>query len=78
MGHTIWDGLCKYQSKKQTANTFLRNIDWHSPSKVNVSFATIIIVIIVILSISFVQGIYTHIPETNHVPGEHCVSTILM
>jgi hypothetical protein len=24
------------------------------------------------------QGIYTHIPETNHVPREHCVATILM
>jgi hypothetical protein len=24
------------------------------------------------------QGIYTHIPETNHVTREHCVATILM
>jgi hypothetical protein len=24
------------------------------------------------------QGIYTYIPETNHVPREHCVATILM
>jgi hypothetical protein len=24
------------------------------------------------------QGIYTYIPETNHVPKEHCVATILM
>jgi hypothetical protein len=24
------------------------------------------------------QGIYTYIPETNHVPTEHCVVTILM
>jgi hypothetical protein len=24
------------------------------------------------------QGIYTHIPETNHVLREHCVATILM
>jgi hypothetical protein len=23
-------------------------------------------------------GIYTYIPETNHVPREHCVATILM
>ena len=35
-------------------------------------------IIIIILGISFVQGIYTHIPETNHVPREHCVATILM
>jgi len=37
-----------------------------------------IIIIIIILGISFMQGIYTHIPETNHVPKEHCVATILM
>jgi hypothetical protein len=24
------------------------------------------------------QGIYTYIPETNHVPREQCVATILM
>jgi hypothetical protein len=24
------------------------------------------------------QGIYTYIAETNHVPREHCVATILM
>jgi hypothetical protein len=24
------------------------------------------------------QGIYTYIPEINHVPREHCVATILM
>jgi hypothetical protein len=24
------------------------------------------------------QGSYTYIPETNHVPREHCVATILM
>jgi len=38
----------------------------------------IIIVIIIIPGISFMQGIYTYIPETNHVPREHCVATILM
>jgi len=32
--------------------------------------------IIIILGISFMQGIYTYIPETNHVPREHCVATI--
>jgi hypothetical protein len=26
----------------------------------------------------FMQGIYTYIPETNHVPREHRVATILM
>jgi hypothetical protein len=34
--------------------------------------------IIIIIGISFMQGIYTYIPETNHVPKEHCVATILM
>jgi len=38
----------------------------------------IIIIIIIIPGISFMQGIYTYIPETNHVPREHCVATILM
>jgi hypothetical protein len=38
----------------------------------------IIIVIIIILGISFMQGFYTYIPETNRVPSENCVPTILM
>ena len=38
----------------------------------------IIIIIIIVLGISFMQGIYTYIPETNHVPREHCVAAILM
>ena len=38
----------------------------------------IIIIIIIILGISFMQGIYTYIPERNHVPREHCVAAILM
>jgi hypothetical protein len=40
--------------------------------------AVIIIIVIIIFGISFMQGTYTHIPETNHVPREHCVATILM
>jgi len=28
----------------------------------------IIIIIIIIIIIAFMQGIYTHIPETNYVP----------
>ena len=31
----------------------------------------IIIIIVIILGISFMQGIYTYIPETNHVSREH-------
>jgi hypothetical protein len=38
----------------------------------------IIIIIIIIIGISFMQGICTYIPETNHVPREHCVAAILM
>jgi hypothetical protein len=38
----------------------------------------IIIIIIINLSISFMRGIYTYIPETNHVPREHCDVTILI
>ena len=43
-------------------------------------FALLIIffIIIIILGISFMQGIYTYIPEKNHVPRKHCVATILM
>jgi hypothetical protein len=46
---------------------------------VNVIIIIIInIIIIIILGIPFMQGIYTYIPETNHIPREHCVATILM
>jgi hypothetical protein len=38
----------------------------------------IIIIIIIVLGISFMQSIYTYIPETNHVPRKHSVATILM
>ena len=37
----------------------------------------IIITIIIIIVIYFMQGIYTYIPETNHVPREYSVSAIL-
>ena len=38
----------------------------------------IIIIIIIIIIISFMQGTYTHIPETNYVPREHGVAAILL
>ena len=44
----------------------------------NRNLGFIIIIIIIILGVSFMQDIYTYIPETNHVPREHCVATILM
>jgi hypothetical protein len=43
-------------------------------------FRFIIIIIIIIIgkdTISFMQGIYTYIPETNHVPKEFNVAAIL-
>ena len=37
-----------------------------------------IINIIIIIIISFMQGIYTYIPETNYVPSEYSVAVILL
>ena len=36
----------------------------------------IFIIIIIIIIISFMQGIFTYIPETNHVPREYSYSVI--
>jgi hypothetical protein len=47
---------------------------------VPISLAPVIIIIIIIIgkdTISFVRGIYTYIPETNHVPKEYSVAAIL-
>ena len=41
------------------------------------SLSVSVIIIIIIIIISFMQGIYTYIPETNHVPREYSVSAIL-
>ena len=38
----------------------------------------IIIIIIIIIIFSFMQGTYTHIPETNYVPREYSVAAILL
>jgi len=38
----------------------------------------IIIIIITIIIITFMQGIYTYIPETNSVPREYSVAAILL
>jgi hypothetical protein len=40
-------------------------------------FIIIIIIVIGKYTISFMQGIYTHIPQTNHVPKEYNVAAIL-
>ena len=38
----------------------------------------IIIIITIIIIFSFMQGIYTYIPETNYVPREYSVAAILL
>ena len=38
----------------------------------------IIITIIIIIITTFIQGIYTYIPETNYVPREYSVAAILL
>jgi hypothetical protein len=37
-----------------------------------------IIIVVVGIIISFMQGIYTYIPETNHVPREYTVAAFLL
>ena len=37
----------------------------------------IIIIIIIVVVVSFMQGIHTHIPETNHVPRGYIVTAVL-
>ena len=51
--------------------------DFHIRSVEHFSTIIIIIIIVIIVIISFMQGIYTYIPETNHVPREYSVSAIL-
>jgi hypothetical protein len=41
-------------------------------------YIVIIIIIIIFIIISFMQGIYTYIPETNNVPREYIVAAILL
>ena len=40
------------------------------------TFRNIIIIIIISIIIIFMQGIYTHIPETNYVPREYSCSVV--
>jgi hypothetical protein len=35
-------------------------------------------IIIIIIIVSFMQGIYTYIPETNHVPREYSTADVLL
>jgi hypothetical protein len=38
----------------------------------------VVVVVIIIIVISFMQGIYTYIPETNHVPREYTNAAVLL
>ena len=61
-------------------------LDDITSQKTEVSFVVVVVVVVVVIVvvvdviviiISFMQGIYTYIPETNHVPREYSVSPIL-
>ena len=43
----------------------------------HIMYIAAVFIIIIIIIISFIKGIYTYIPETNHVPREYSVSAIL-
>jgi len=43
-----------------------------------VQIIIIIIIIIIINNISFMQGVYTYIPETNYIPREYSVAAVLL
>jgi len=43
-----------------------------------IQFFIIIVIIIIVIIISFMQSIYTYIPETNYVPREYSVAAILL
>jgi hypothetical protein len=62
----VWDTGLK------EAHTFCEHVHEYLNKKL-----FIIIIIIGKDTISFMQGIYTYIPETNHVPKEYIVVTIL-
>ena len=47
-------------------------------SRLSDDIIIIIIIIILIIIISFMQGTYTYIPETNYVPREYSAAAILL
>jgi hypothetical protein len=54
---------------------FPRGLSW--PVQGESYLIIIIIIIITIIIISFMQGIYTYIPETNNVSKEYNVASVL-
>ena len=74
----------KRQGKKEQHSTIVDTLDskWLPPAK----YTRVLplpqaerysIIIIIIIIIPFMQGIYTYIPETHHIPREHSVADIL-
>jgi hypothetical protein len=52
----------------------------HSCSSIYIIIIVVVVVVVVIITIRhypFMQGIYTYIPKTNHVPEEYNVAAIL-
>ena len=67
MSSTSLDSACKDRVAPSQSGQFL--------FKYNTIFLIIIIFIIII---SFMQSIYTYIPETNYVPSEYSVAALLL
>jgi hypothetical protein len=68
LGHTHYQGRCRGPGIRAQILQSIINI-----------IVVVVVIIIIIHSFinSFMQGIYTYIPETNHVPREHSAVTVL-
>jgi hypothetical protein len=44
---------------------------------IRIVIVVVVVVVVIIIISSFMQSIYTYIPETNHVPREYIVAAIL-
>jgi hypothetical protein len=64
-----------------TVLTFLELLKLHHHNIIIIIIIIIVVVVVVVVvgkyTISFMQGIYTYIPETNHVPMEYSVAAVL-
>jgi hypothetical protein len=66
--------MCEYSSSSSSDSN--SNHVVITTAVVMVMVVTFIIIIIIVVVVSFMQGIYTHIPETNHVPTGYIVAAI--
>ena len=57
---------------------FGRRIYAHFRLSIIIVIIIIIIIITIIIIISFMQGIYTYIPESNYVPMEYSAAAVLL